>query len=56
MQWWIPRIRIDEELAVVRDALTLLVAEGTVERRILPGGSVLVRRMPCGDGGAPVRP
>src|SRR5437773_290293 len=49
MQWWIPRIRIDEELAVVRDALTLLVAEGTVERRILPGGSVLVRRMPCGD-------
>jgi len=44
MRWWIPRIRLEEELAVVRDALALLVTQGSVERVVLPSGLVILRR------------
>jgi hypothetical protein len=45
VQWWIPRIRLEEEMAIVRKALALLVAQGTVERVVSRGGLVMFRRL-----------
>jgi hypothetical protein len=59
MRWWIPQIRLEEEMAVVRDALALLVVQGVVERVILPSGLVMFRRHPrnpTGGRDTPARP
>src|SRR5439155_24951738 len=45
VQWWIPRIRIEEEMTVVRDALAFLVAQGIVERVVMRCGLVMFRRL-----------
>jgi hypothetical protein len=45
-RWWIPQVRLEEEVIVVRDALALLVAQGAVERVVLPSGLVMFRRPP----------
>jgi len=45
IRWWIPRIRLEEELAVVRSALGLLIMHGVVERIVLPSGLVMFRRL-----------
>jgi hypothetical protein len=50
MRWWIPRVRLEEEMAIVRSALALLVAQGMVERLILQGGLVMFRRLHHGTG------
>ena len=50
MRWWIPRIRLEEEASVVRNALALLVEQGMVERLVLPSGRVMFRRLRRDDG------
>ena len=44
--WWLRRIRIDASVSVVQQALDLLVAQGTVERRELPDGRHVYGRRP----------
>jgi hypothetical protein len=62
IQWWIPRIRLEEEMTVVRHALALLVTQRIVERVVLsPTGLVMFRRLArnstvpdaCGRRGQP---
>lgn len=41
MQWWLPRLRYEESIESVRQALALLVAEGVMRRIERRDGSVL---------------
>jgi len=45
LRWWIPRVRLEEEITVVHDALALLVMLGIVERCVLRDGLVMFRRL-----------
>ena len=38
LRWWLPRRRIDATPEMLQRALDVLVANGTIERRMLPDG------------------
>jgi hypothetical protein len=43
-QWWLARIRIEEAVLRVKQALDALVRRGTVVEDALPDGSILYRK------------
>ncbi len=42
-RWWLARQRFEDAIEVVLVALDELVAEGSLERHVLPGGTPLYR-------------
>lgn len=40
-QWWILRLRLQEQSERVKMAVALLYERGLIEERVLPGGKVL---------------
>jgi hypothetical protein len=48
VQWWLPEMGVDVPLIEARLALQSLVSQGRIERRSLPGGTVIYRAAsPC---------
>ena len=48
VQWWLPEMGVDVPLIDARLALQLLVGASRIERRSLPGGTVIYRAAsPC---------
>ena len=43
-RWWLPRQRFEDAVEAVWTALDELVAEGRLERHVLPGGTTPVYR------------
>ena len=44
-RWWLRRIRLEEAIEQVREALDRLVAQGVVVESVLPDGQVLYSRV-----------
>ena len=42
-RWWLTRQRFEDAIEVVQVALDELVAEGSLERHVLPGGAPVYR-------------
>jgi hypothetical protein len=40
-RWWLARLRYEEAADLVQQALVRLEAEGTVTKRVLPGGATV---------------
>lgn len=43
-QWWLPRLRLQEAIAQIEEALEELVERGVVVRQDMPDGTVVYRR------------
>ena len=46
VEWWLPRIRMEEHRELVQIALDRLVQRGTLSQHQIPGGSVVYQRVP----------
>jgi Fe2+ or Zn2+ uptake regulation protein len=54
LEWWLPRIRLEESIDTVQQALDLLERQGLVERVHIGAERVLYRRLDTPPGGSHV--